>query len=112
MEKIKEINIIEAVIHILDNNSDEPILNEYGLDLTEETYKFLYKHIQKVLRNKKLIYGQCDGGGIVGLAREYMSGNSNIIETSKEIAKNLFTLMKANLMEQIIELQIIKKLKN
>jgi len=28
MEYINEININEAIIHILDNNSDEPVLNE------------------------------------------------------------------------------------
>jgi len=30
MEYVNDINIIEAVIHILDSNSDEPILNEYN----------------------------------------------------------------------------------
>ena len=45
MEYIKEINIMEAVIHILDNNSDEPVLNEYSLELNEDTYNFLLKHL-------------------------------------------------------------------
>ena len=43
MENVSDINIIEAVINILDNNSEEPILNEYKLDLSDEIYKFLYK---------------------------------------------------------------------
>ena len=40
MEYIKEVNINEAIIHVLDNNADEPILNEYALDLDEEKYNF------------------------------------------------------------------------
>ncbi|MEL7598235.1 MAG: nucleoid-associated protein, partial [Clostridiaceae bacterium] len=36
MEYINEITINEAVVHILDNNSEEAILNEYKLDLNEE----------------------------------------------------------------------------
>ena len=43
MEYINDINIQEAVIHILDNNSSEPVLNEYTLELTEDIYKFLHK---------------------------------------------------------------------
>ena len=50
MEYVNDINIIEAVIHILDSNSDEPILNEYKLELTDEIYKFIYKHVEKFLK--------------------------------------------------------------
>ena len=57
MEYIKEININEAIIHVLDNNADEPILNEYALDLDEEKYNFLLKHIQRCLKDEELKYG-------------------------------------------------------
>ena len=43
MEYVNDINIQEAVIHILDSNSPDPILNEFTLELTEDIYKFLYK---------------------------------------------------------------------
>ena len=33
MEYISDINIQEAVIHIVDSNTDEPVLNEYSLEL-------------------------------------------------------------------------------
>ncbi|AWZ49776.1 nucleoid-associated protein [Clostridiaceae bacterium 14S0207] len=97
MEYIKEININEAVIHILDNNSDEPILNEFGLDLTEEIYGFLYKHIQKVFRDEELKYAKFkESRGIVKeISREYLSGHNNILEVSKELSRQMFSLMKS-----------------
>ena len=45
MEYINDINIQEAVIHVLDTNGEKPILNEYGIELNEENYRYLYKHI-------------------------------------------------------------------
>ena len=97
LEYIKEVNINEAVIHILDNNSDEPILNEFGLDLTEEIYGFLYKHIQKVFRDEELKYAKFkESRGIVKeISREYLSGHNNILEVSKELARQMFSLMKS-----------------
>ena len=56
MEYISEINILEAVIHILDVNSDEPVLNEFALDLNDEIYSYLLKHIQKCLKDEELKY--------------------------------------------------------
>ena len=56
MEYINDININEAVIHILDSNGEEPVLNEYSLELDEDIYKFLYKHIEKCLKDDELKY--------------------------------------------------------
>ncbi|SHJ92409.1 hypothetical protein SAMN02745248_01333 [Hathewaya proteolytica DSM 3090] len=97
MEYIKEINIHEAVIHILDQNSDNPILNEFALDLTEETYGFLYKHIQRLLKDEELKYARFkEGRNIVKeTSREYLSGHNNILDVSKELARQMFTLMKS-----------------
>ena len=36
LEYVNDINIQEAVIHILDSNSPDPILNEFTLELTED----------------------------------------------------------------------------
>ena len=54
MEYVNDINIQEAVIHILDSNSEEPILNEYTLELNEDIYKFLYRHMEKCLKDEEL----------------------------------------------------------
>ncbi|MCB2290470.1 nucleoid-associated protein [Clostridium sp. CS001] len=97
MEYIKEVNINEAIIHVLDNNADEPILNEYALDLDEEKYSFLLKHIQRCLRDEELKYGIFnDEKSIVRtLADEYLNGENNLLIVSKGLAREMFTLMRS-----------------
>lgn len=98
MECVKEVNINEAIIHVLDNNADAPILNEKKLTLNEEVYTFLYKHIQKCLKDEELRYGKFkeERNIIKELSQEYLSGQGNFIEASKEIARQLFILMQSN----------------
>ena len=98
LEYIKEININEAILHILDNNSDEPILNEYILDLDEDVYRFLLRHIEKCLRDEELKYAVFneERNIVKEISQEYLNGQGNIIEISKEIARQMFTLMKSN----------------
>lgn len=98
VEYIKEININEAVIHILDNNTEEPVLNEYRLELNEETYRFLLKHIERCLRDEELKYAvfNTERNIIKEMSQEYLMGHSDIITVSKEMARQMFILMKAN----------------
>ncbi len=97
MEYIKEININEAVIHILDNNNEEPILNQFRLSLDEEIYKFILKHLDKCLKDENLQYAKFKEESIVkNISQGYLNGQSDFIEVSKELAKQLFILMKGN----------------
>lgn len=98
MEYIKEININEAVLHILDNNAESPVLNEYRLELGEETYRFLLKHIERCLRDEEIKYALFneERNIIKEVSQEYLTGNSDIITASKEMARQMFILMKAN----------------
>ncbi|MBU3159914.1 nucleoid-associated protein [Clostridium frigoris] len=97
MEYIKEININEAIIHVLDNNADEPILNEYALDLDEEKYNFILKHIQKCLKDEDLKYGifTSESNIVKDLSQEYLNGENNLLAVSKELAKQMFILMRS-----------------
>ena len=97
MEYIKEVNINEAIIHVLDNNADEPILNEYALDLDEEKYNFLLKHIQKCLKDEDLKYGVFneESNIVKDLSQEYLNGENNLLVVSKELARQMFTLMRS-----------------
>lgn len=99
MEYINDININEAVIHVLDNNSDEPLLNEYSLDLTEDRYKFIFKHIEKCLKDENLKYAVFnDEKSIVKeVCKDYLNGiDYDLINLSKKIAKQLFAIMNGN----------------
>jgi hypothetical protein len=97
LEYIKEVNINEAIIHVLDNNADEPILNEYALDLDEEKYNFLLKHIQKCLKDEDLKYGtfNLERSIVKDLSQEYLNGENNLLDVSKELAKQMFILMRS-----------------
>lgn len=97
MEYIKELNIIEGVIHVLDNSSDEPLLNQFALELNEEIYAFLLKHIQKCLNDEELRYAVfTEGRNIVKeVAYEYLSGHNNLLDASKELARQMFMIMKS-----------------
>lgn len=97
MEYINEVTINEAVVHILDNNSDEPILNEYKLDLTEEIYKFLYRHVQRCLKDEELKYAvfKREGSIVRDIAWDFLSGHSDFLEVSKELSRKMFMLMKS-----------------
>ncbi|MBC8060794.1 MAG: nucleoid-associated protein [Clostridiaceae bacterium] len=98
MEYVREININEAVIHILDSNSEEVIINEYPLELNDEIYAFLMKHVQKCLNDEELRYAVFNQGrGILKeISQEYLNGENNLIEVSKELARQMFQLIKAN----------------
>jgi len=98
LEYIKEISINEAVLHILDTNSDEPILNEYRLDLDEDVYRFLLRHTERCLREEELRYALFneERNIVKEISQEYLSGQADIVTASKEIARQMFTLMKSN----------------
>ena len=99
MEYVNDININEAMIHILDNNAVEPILNNYKLDLKEDTYKFLYKHIEKCLNDEGLKYAKFsyERNVVKEIVQNYLNGtDSDFINISKELARQLFSIMKGN----------------
>ncbi|OSA88245.1 UNVERIFIED_ORG: nucleoid-associated bacterial protein, partial [Clostridium botulinum] len=96
MEYINDININQAVIHILDRNAAEPVLNEFTLELTEEVYKFLYKHIEKCLKDDELKYAKFKQGTnlVKETVKDYLNGiDDDFIRLSKSLAKQLFAIM-------------------
>jgi hypothetical protein len=97
MEYINEININEAIIHILDNNADEPVLNECPLELTEEVYTFIFKHIQRCLKDEELKYAifNKDRNIVKEVSQEYLNGENSLISVSKELASQMFILMRS-----------------
>ncbi|QGU96082.1 nucleoid-associated protein [Clostridium bovifaecis] len=97
MEYINEININEAVVHVLDNNSDEPILNEYKLDLNEEIYKFVFKHVQMCLKDEELKYAvfNKERNIVKEISQEFLNGENDFLEVSKELARQMFILMRS-----------------
>lgn len=99
MEYINDINIQEAVIHILDSEAGEPVLNEYALDLSEDTYNFLYRHIEKCFKDEELKYAifNAERSIVKEVVQDYLNGIENdIIKLSQEVARQLFAVMNGN----------------
>ena len=99
MDYINDINVNEGVIHILDSNGCEPILNEYKLDLQEETYKFIYKHIEKCLKDEDLKYAKFNSerNVVKEIVQDFLNGiDDDLIALSKELARQLFVIIKSN----------------
>lgn len=100
MDYISDININDAVLHILDSNGDEPILNEYNLDLNEDTYKFIFKHIEKCFKDEELKYAKFNSERniVKEIVQDYLNGVDNdLVGLSKELARQLFAIMKSNI---------------
>lgn len=98
MDKIRDISINEAVLHVLDNNSDKPVLNNYKLELNEEIYKFILSHIERVLKDNDLKYAlfKSDSTLVRETSQDYMDGQIDLLEASNSIANCLFSFMSAN----------------
>jgi hypothetical protein len=99
MDRIKEVTINEAVLHVLDSNADEPVLNEYKLELNENNYKYILKHIERVLKDDELKYALFNNERSVlkEISYDYLNGQKDLLGVSKEAARQLFTLMKSNI---------------
>lgn len=99
MEYINDINVNEAVIHILDSNGGEPVLNEYALDLTDDIYRFIFKHIDKCLKDEELKYAvfNPERSIVKEVCQDYLNGiDHNLIELSKELGRQMFAIMNGN----------------
>lgn len=83
-DRVNDINIQDAVIHVLDRNAEEPVLNEFTLELTEDTYKFLYKHIEKIFKSDDLVPAvfNSDKNIVKEIVQDYLNNriNGDIIE--------------------------------
>lgn len=99
MEYVSDISINEAIIHILDINGDEPILNDYRLELNEESYKFVYRHIERAFKDEELKYAVFNPERhiVKEISQEFLNGiNTDFIEVSQELARQMFLIMKGN----------------
>ncbi len=98
MEYVNEVNINAAVISILDINSNDPVCNDYELKLVDETYEYILKHIQRCLKDEDLKYAVFNNkqNTINVITQKYFNGEIGIVEVSKDIASELFCLMKSN----------------
>ena len=92
------ISINRAIIHVLDKESEEPLLNSHELYLDEDLEQYLEKHITKSVSDEEARKGRFKEG--MNIVRETTSRmiheTDYFLEGSKEISRQLFKAMKTN----------------
>lgn len=92
------IEVKRAVIHVLDKNSSEPLLNEFELHINEDLQLFLEKHIAKSINDDDARKGNFKEGlnVVKEVCHRIIADNEYFLEGSKEIARQLFRTIKTN----------------
>ncbi|WP_195939153.1 nucleoid-associated protein [Romboutsia sp. 1001713B170131_170501_G6] len=91
--------IHKFIIHVLDKNSDVPILNDYEGKINPEVDKFFQKIIKRVTKDddlRKGIFKDYNNNIIKNCCEQIIYDESTFLENSKEIAAYLFDIMKIN----------------
>lgn len=93
-----QLNIKKAVIHVLDRDADEPLLNEFELEAYDDIYSFLEKHIVRAALDEDARKARFrEGRNIIKeVCFRMVNDDGYFLEGSKEIARQLFKAMKTN----------------
>lgn len=95
LRNIEEVSIERAIVHVLDKNSDTPLLTDSELELEPAITAFLSHHILKSLsseKNRKLKMFNPSGVVYGSLMKVYEEEDA-FVEASKSIAEWLFKCM-------------------
>ncbi|AOY76535.1 nucleoid-associated protein [Clostridium formicaceticum] len=98
MEQENSLRIIKAILHILDNNVQIPIISSKEIEITEEIFDFLGKHILKVIHSDKIKNGVFNDeyNTVYNLCKKITSNIEEFVTISTELANDLFDIMKKN----------------
>lgn len=94
---LKDDMIMKAgIIHILDSSMSMPVLSDYPIDLGSDLCDFLKAHIERFTESDDVKICQfSDESPTMALIRDCTP--ENFVETSKELAVNLFQIMNSNI---------------
>ncbi len=114
MEYVNELKINEAVIHILDQNGDDVIYNEFYLDLNnEEVYDFIFKHVSKCLKDENLKYGNFLNNSVVNeYCYKFFRNEEDLLGISRPIAGKLYSIMRKDPSIPSCDLMMVSILSN
>ncbi|MCJ0225694.1 nucleoid-associated protein [Clostridioides difficile] len=91
--------IHKFIIHVLDKNSDTPILNDFEGKVNQDIEAFFQKKISKVSRDNDIraaIFNDYSNNLIKNCCEQIIYDESSFLNNSKEIAAYLFDVMKIN----------------
>ena len=91
--------IHKYIVHVLDRNSENPILNDYEGKNNLEVDKFFEKIINKVAKDddlRKAVFKDYNDNLVRKCCEQIIYDDSTFVDNSKEIASFLFDIMKKN----------------
>ncbi|VIF26440.1 nucleoid-associated protein [Clostridioides difficile] len=91
--------IHKFIIHVLDKNSDTPILNDFEGRVSQDIEAFFRKKISKVSRDSDIrtaVFNDYSNNLIKKCCEQIIYDESSFLNNSKEIAAYLFDVMKLN----------------
>ncbi|HGM3774722.1 TPA: nucleoid-associated protein [Clostridioides difficile] len=91
--------IHKFIIHVLDKNSDTPILNDFEGRVSQDMDLFFQKKIKAVSRDKDIrtvVFNDYSNNLIKKCCEQIIYDESSFLNNSKEIAAYLFEIMKVN----------------
>ena len=92
--------IHKFIVHVLDKNSDVPILNDFEGKINPEVDKFFQKIIKRVTKDddlRKGVFKNYNDNVVRNCCEQIIYDENTFLENSKEIAAYLFDIMKINL---------------
>lgn len=95
LRRLDEFEILEAIVHVLDKNMDEPLLNSELMELSDRTVSFISGHILKLSCHKDLVKGRFfdESSAVCRGLKEIISIDETLIDQSKVIAGHMFKIM-------------------
>lgn len=91
--------IHKFIVHVLDKNSDVPILNDFEGKINPEVDKFFQKIIKRVTKDddlRKGVFKNYNDNVVRNCCEQIIYDENTFLENSKEIAAYLFDIMKIN----------------
>lgn len=91
--------IHKSIVHVLDKNSDSPILNDYESKNSLEVDKFFQKIINRVSKDddlRKAEFNDYNNNIVKNCCEQMIYDEDTFLQNSKEIASYLFDLIKIN----------------
>lgn len=89
-----EIQIEQAILHVLDTNIDMPVLSDVLLELSEDVKNFIITRIDKFLSGDD--YKCCSFEENSEFSSLIQSGSDNFVAVTQQLARRLFDIMKRN----------------
>lgn len=91
--------IHKFIVHVLDKNSDVPILNDFEGKINHEIEGFFQKMIKRVTKDddlRKAVFKDYNNNILRKCCEQIIYDDNTFVENSKEIAAYLFDILKIN----------------